>query len=1049
MAEVSQPIMEFENPTRPTQQPPRSSSIPMELPARLQQEPDFNAGSRSEQAPLPFTASTTQSYRASQIIDKNLEIATGVHASVQYYTDLSGRNHAAPEMSGVGYQLHSAVPAGLPEISISGFDFEMQDQVVNDIERPATAASGDTYRQAQTLFQDFDGAHYAPSIREPVENADTHEPPEHLTPPALRPRYPPPAPGMVYYPAPVPMTLNLPKPIANTTPGEMEAKRRSQMMAILTPGARKSAVWAKHDRTTSSGSLPLDDHARKHKSALSNLPPQLRASVFFQTPGTSQEIEIKDRSAILTLEDLLDASTSAPVNAFTDHMFAGHAGAQVYKREVDTKRQSTMSAFDNVKDKKRRSSFLGLRRKSLTSEVALNDDNRQSKRSWSRSFSLGAKLDDSALNRESKIDGVGMAGSGATTPKLDGDEDENDSEALDGNSDMLSDDEINIGPPTTLLAELQLRKEAQKQRNRTALSAFPNGMHSTLLELDAVAQIQKQKRQNTRVTLAWENPDHAQVGKQEIDDEDVPLGVLFAGNGKVKQQLKDRGMADWDRPLGLIELREREDNEPLIMRKARLQGINPQQLRGPMPSMIFNGDEGFEDNEEAIESDPEDGKETLAQRLKRLKNKNETEHKDEVEEDGNETKGRPISKAFTEELLNEFGISGDDSKKSQDGGSNKDVSGSLQPNPSDSPNVVEEEEEETLGQRRARLQKLGNRASELPMPQEVYMENSAIPQAPRPTMMRASTSLADLLHTVPSGTTRKVSDKQLVDSMPHDSLLKQSEDQRVARKEQIRGANLGAMPLLNVPDVDMRRNSSGFKSGLYNNGFGGTNADLVGALKGGEGGVGAGVAQTPYGMGNGGFAAASNPNLLAGRGGLLGSHADVRQSVYGMGGGGAAVPGAGPYAAAVAAASASDLLLQQAQLLNYQNAQIAQMMGLGMGASMTQPMQQQQQPPQPQPFVGARYSVAPTAAASTPNLLGTGFGAGVGAGAGVGGFNGTGQMGLPTPMQMQMRAAMQQQQSANGVVGHLQQQGGMLVEPFLDANGRARIDAWRQSVQMD
>jgi hypothetical protein len=1027
MAQVSQPIIPFDSPAGPLQHPPRSSSVHQTLPTTLDlQSNDFYAASGSEQAPYPTIAPATQSARASQIIDRNLEIATAGHSHVQYYTDLSGQNHAAPDVGRVEYKQFLPMPAGLPEIAISGFDFEMEEEVVNNTERPATAASGDTYHQAQTLFQDFDGAHYAPSIREPVGEATKQEsPPALRTPPALQPRYPPPAPGMVYYPAPVPMNLNLPKRIANTVPGELEAKRRSHMISTMNPDARKSAIWLKHERAASSGSLPLEESARKHKSALGNLPPQLRASVYFQSPGSGQDVEIKDRSAMLTLEDLLDASTSAPVSAFTDHMFTGHTDNQVYKREVDTKRQSTMSAFDNIKDKKRRSSFLGLRRKSITSEIALNDDNKQTKRRWSRSFSLGAKLDDSALNRDAKGNIVGKTRSGATTPMPDGDgsdyDEENDFNLEDGRSDMISDDEVNIGPPTTLLAELQLRKEAQKLRNRTALSAFPNGMHSTLLELDAVAQIQKKKRQNARVTLAWENPDHAQADKIKANDEDVPLGILFAGNGKVKEQLKERGMGDWDRPLGLIEMREREESEPLSFRRARLRGENPYQARLPTQSMMFTGEEMYQDNFEAIESDPEEVEETLAERLKRLKNKNETEVIADPEETENkeaeEAKGRPISKAFTDELLAELGLPGDDNKKSQEGGSNVDAIGNPQPNRSVSPIVAEEEEEETLGQRRARLQKMGKRTATMPTPQFPYMEASMIPQAPKPTIVRASTSLADLLHSVPSGTTRKVSDKQLVDSLPQDSLLKVSEDLRMARKEHIRASNMGGMPLVNLSDVDLRRNN-GFKGGLYNNGFGGTNADLVGNLKGGP-------TSQPYGNAN---YATTNPDLMSG-GNPAAAGMDVRQSVYGMGGGGS-------YAAAAAAASASDLLLQQAQLLNYQNAQIAQMMGLHMGVPYAQA-------PTPQPFVGAGYAAA---AASSPNLLASGVGGGgrpVGPSNGMGGQ--MGQMNMPMNMQMQMRAAM----PANGMPGFVQQQGGMTAESFLDANGRARIDAWRQSVQMD
>ena len=82
-----------------------------------------------------------------------------------------------------------------------------------------------------------------------------------------------------------------------------------------------------------------------------------------------------------------------------------------------------------------------------------------------------------------------------------------------------------LGAPTTLLAELQLRKAQQKLRNRTAANAFPTGMHSTLLELDAVTQLQQKSRRQKHVALAWE--DKEVVDRDNYDDDDVPLGVLY------------------------------------------------------------------------------------------------------------------------------------------------------------------------------------------------------------------------------------------------------------------------------------------------------------------------------------------------------------------------------------------------------------------------------------------------------------------------------------------------------------------------------------------
>ena len=86
-------------------------------------------------------------------------------------------------------------------------------------------------------------------------------------------------------------------------------------------------------------------------------------------------------------------------------------------------------------------------------------------------------------------------------------------------------------------------------------------MHSTLLQLEAVAQKQSEHRRQRPVTLAWEDPD---VHKHEEDeDEDVPLAVLFPEKANVPDQA---------RPLGLMEKRELEESEPLSRRRARLRG---------------------------------------------------------------------------------------------------------------------------------------------------------------------------------------------------------------------------------------------------------------------------------------------------------------------------------------------------------------------------------------------------------------------------------------------------------------------------------------------
>ncbi|KAF2675075.1 hypothetical protein BT63DRAFT_420309 [Microthyrium microscopicum] len=897
------------------------------------------------------------------------------------------------------------------------------------MDRPTTAASTDTYQQAQTLFRDFDGVHYAPSILQPTVEEDDSRPDSKSSmlrePPPLDNPFPPPASGMVYYPAPVPTTLLLPQRLSKAAPTSIDAKRRSQMIQTLAPDARKSAIWL-NERPGSIQAFPPEQeddlsHLQALKARMSTLPPQLRASMFFENPATLQDVEIKDKSAVATLEDLLDASTTAPVSAFTDHPFAGKAGAAgVYKKEGrakrqsrmpsgdvqkiqnrqsshliseaedETKRQSSNPIIDTEKPKKRRSSFLGLRRFSVSSTDALNAPDSHLKKKSSRAFSFGGALDDTALNRAP--DGTIIGGrSGATTPMLGNDPTGEEDDAEGGEEDdpdfpMPEDGELDYLPPTTLLAELQYRKKIQKTRNRTALESFPNGMHSTLLQMDAVAQVQKKKRQNARITLAWEDPDRVKATENAGgDDEDVPLGMLFAGNSKVTEQLKDQGMGGWDRPMGLLELREREENEPLSLRKARLRGENQFVSRGPSPSMFgapllqLNG-------EEAIESDDEPG-ESLAQRAQRLKTK---------KEDGQtNVEGRPISQAFSEELLGQFSASANNSKENLSPGV-----GDASSNRSASP----EGEEETLGQRRARLQ----RQSQFPQPGPMATGSTAphnVPQQ-RP-VLRASTSLADLLHHVPVGATRKVSDKDLISGLPANSLLAKSEEVQAAKRERMSRQTSGHMltqPLMDLGNLN--RNSTanapmnpGFRGGMYNNGG-------------------------MYNIGFGGQAPATNTASMM----------DLRQSMYDLN-------------AQRQMQGMSMYGMQQPQMMAYPNAYAGAtnsmspnmgMMGMGMGAGMSMP---------PVGMMGgmgvpAAYNQMQPMnnfqAASTPNLL-----SGMNSFAGGSTPNLLGGMGTPQMNAYQQRSSTLME--GRSVAPPMQP---AFAEAYLDVKGRNRIDEWRQSVQM-
>jgi hypothetical protein len=69
-------------------------------------------------------------------------------------------------------------------------------------------------------------------------------------------------------------------------------------------------------------------------------------------------------------------------------------------------------------------------------------------------------------------------------------------------------------------------------------------MTNTLLELDAMAQMQSEKRRRRPVTLAWDG--------HNADDEEVPLALLYPEKSK-------SNLADEDRPLGLMEQRQFEE----------------------------------------------------------------------------------------------------------------------------------------------------------------------------------------------------------------------------------------------------------------------------------------------------------------------------------------------------------------------------------------------------------------------------------------------------------------------------------------------------------
>ncbi|KAL2368801.1 hypothetical protein BDBG_07242 [Blastomyces gilchristii SLH14081] len=554
-------------------------------------------------------------------------------------------------------------------------------------ERSTTASSTDTYRQSKALFKDFDGVHFTPFPRERVSGrrASLSKPPLARESPSFS--NPPPGQKLVFYPAPVPMMLNLPPRRSKRAPEPQHEKRRTQLINSLPVDARKSAAWLPQLDPEYDGK---DSTETRNNKRVSEIPPQLRASAYFEPPPAQIDIEIKQNSAVATLDSILDASAQAPVSAFTDHPIVGHVGAEVYGKPK-AKRKLQPLAGKQGKHALRKS--VGARDSVMPSRTGIRPAEQEGGNETEGHAAEGS--DEVTPFHESYEGDQGPSGTNLHNDMERRDNDERNESRLKKDENSRGDDsedgeeeedeedeeeETYVGAPTTLLAELQIRKQEQKQRNRTAATAFPNGMHSTLLELDAVAQHQRETRNQKHITLAWEDPGIAE--RNEPDNENVPLAVLFPKNLQ----------SDENRPMGLMEKLELEENEPLSRRRARIRGGPivggaPMQRASPvfLPDDHINGN-GHTNNNNEEENDDEEEGETLAQRARRLKA---------------EEANIRLSRDFTSELLTKFGATSIDEPRSSTEQQAKD---SQQQSPSTVPDSVEPPVEETLGQRRRRLQ---------------------------------------------------------------------------------------------------------------------------------------------------------------------------------------------------------------------------------------------------------------------------------------------------------------------------------------------------------
>jgi len=366
--------------------------------------------------------------------------------------------------------------------------------------------------------------------------------------------------------------------------------------------------------------------------------------------------------------------------------------------------------------------------------------------------------------------------------------------------------EASFVQPATLLAELQVRKAQLKSRNRTAATAYPNGMHSTLLELDAVDEINTRKRRGQRVKLAWEDPkNNARQRDEELEeDEDVPLGVLYPSkNGLANRKMGDD--RDWDRPLGLMEKRELEDSEPLSSRMNRLQGRKPvvrsmMNKSGILPTASQLHLAGQPDAAGEDEPEDEHAGETLGERLQRLRTKNALDGaiSDVAPKDGE----RPTS-TWTDDVLSQFG--GLDGKKDA-------IAGAELKSPAAAP-TPEELEGETLGQRRARLQR--EREGVRNISDGAANDTSAT----RPGL-RSSVSMANLLTANPTGANRKSSANYApaAGTLLHTSAQQQDKHKRQLMSSNARSSSYGLDRALVSPQVASPRAPTGLL-GQQNPGF--------------------------------------------------------------------------------------------------------------------------------------------------------------------------------------------------------------------------------------
>ncbi|KAK0634445.1 hypothetical protein B0T17DRAFT_483079 [Bombardia bombarda] len=775
---------------------------------------------------------------------------------------------------------------------------------------------------------------------------------------------------MLFYPAPVPAMLNLPPKLSKKPKAAAAVRnmRRSQVLGAMPQAARDSRVWLPDpmeglresrddqpfmtitlDEDLGSGPLNPDstphlaeqppapplagtadvaaaialpqqereirrpkrltdaDKRKSRATMLEGVPPQLRASAFFDLPSTTPKIEVKGGSAIATLDSILDASASAPVSAFLDHAFAGKLGSEVYGREKKKSRKSMLpAASPDGKDANARNTII--MKNSSTGDLLAPPT--AAKRRTSNFSLMGGKKNKYEDDDEDEVrttiglvsgeDGVGRVPSSRRddrSPRTEQGPSPPDDLASGSEEDESEEDEEEAegfhGPPTTLLAELQLRKQQNKLRTRPTAQAYPNGMHSTLLELDTVAQLEREARKGRKVNLAWEDPNANVDTMHDSDDDNVPLAMLYVAkatktaNGSASRSTADLTaiLNEVNRPLGLMERRELEDNEPLSRRRDRIQGKDSSLLApvslgmmqkrmsqltlspmgGPLggrsqsrlnlapmqPTSASMAGSIAGDPVESVE--PEFEGESLAARKARLAAENPL------------PRARPVSGSFSAELLSHFGGDGDEDRpNSKDSDAKSKGKGRFRADSymatpgglgkeNTPPSTDVPEEEETLGQRRRRLQ-AEREAREREMGKGPIIR-SGTPLGLNANAARSNASLAPPANIGQDSQQRLSRKLSMADILGHhpldtrvdvrkaDRIRREADATRIQRENAAKMAAMRAQMPTMMSTVSVGAPNGGFMGGRFNNGLGGSSIPSSGGGVGGLGIAGNGVYQ--------------------------------------------------------------------------------------------------------------------------------------------------------------------------------------------------------------